>query len=74
MLYALVIVALTACTVFDVEQLARRGAGALEELFTSGSAAKPSVSVLEHASIGDVVWGKCADKDAAPGAECGYAM
>ena len=46
----------------------------LRDFFSSGSKNGARHSVLEYANIGDVVWGKCDDPSAVPGAECGYAM
>ncbi|KAH9928003.1 TAP-like protein-domain-containing protein [Epithele typhae] len=82
LLYALVALALTACTIFDVDQLARKGWERGAELFYPDSAPSqggPSdhgrLDELVGARVGDVAWGPCgADEHAVPGAECGYAI
>ena len=72
---ALVLVAVMAWTVFDAKQLAGDAHGRLFHSTPAVSDVAPSyVSVLSHASIGDVVWGECGDSHAVKGAECGYAM
>ena len=72
---ALVLVAVVVWTVFDAKQLAGDAHGRLFHSTPAVSDVAPShVSVLLHASIGDVVWGECGDSHAVKGAECGYAM